>query len=758
MLKYLPCVTGKKFPNVKNWSTNTPYNGFVGRERLLVCGDDENRIEALDFDNGGSAFDEYWRNVPEELKGKVYVERTPSGGRHIVYRCEEVESNKKLAINKDGKVLIETRGYGGLLKVAPSVGYEHTHGPTLEELELISVSERSTLMELAQAFNEQPEAKKRTTQPTFPAVTGADETPTDYVRRNGVELVVDALVKNGWSIVRENAVKIYFSHPHASDPTDIHLSVDRNGGWVHNWSGNKAEPFSEDRTYSAYEALALLNHNGDQSELGRFIRETFLSSGAGTGAGAGADGQSVVVDFDEPAVASDYQYNMPVVERPHFDFNLDELPFILREYVQEVLSTAKAPQPAMAIFSGVVGCAYVVARRLRTTRRDGRVVMVGLPVYVMSLAESGQGKNHPLTACRSMARSYEKNCYAIMSSPRSEQVVTEAVCEFKKVLMLFDEVGDALFSDRSNSFAIGLKRALKELYNFDDLYTPPRSIAASNRLQNKLGTDCPVIHNPSAQVYATGIPTVVYKLMSDADLEEGLAGRFLICLGEDKVDSEDNPLNIMSFMLPESVRHWVETWSALGGVSDFAINVAFQEFGGTENECVEPDVLSEANTAMISLSDEAVEMLTEISKKYKELSNNDTTGMKTAYSRVQYNTQVIGQILACADGDRYDNIVVQRKHIDLALKLVEYSVACLEYLLKIKINTDDTTSKTKEDNSNYGRGLKFIQEWKPDTFHVREFNSHVGVHGAQSRHVLQSLIEESYIEKTTVPSIYLIQR
>src|SRR5204863_7012750 len=60
-----------------------------------------------------------------------YLEATPAGGRHLLYRCDKIEGNQKLATRSDGEkrqTLIETRGEGGLIIVAPSHGTVHPSG------------------------------------------------------------------------------------------------------------------------------------------------------------------------------------------------------------------------------------------------------------------------------------------------------------------------------------------------------------------------------------------------------------------------------------------------------------------------------------------------------------------------------------------------------------------------------------------------------------------------------------------------------
>src|SRR5262249_21980652 len=65
-----------------------------------------------------------------------YCESTPGGGIHWLYRCDQIEGNIKLAERPAGtckdphkrKPLIETRGIGGWVVIAPSNGNVHPSG------------------------------------------------------------------------------------------------------------------------------------------------------------------------------------------------------------------------------------------------------------------------------------------------------------------------------------------------------------------------------------------------------------------------------------------------------------------------------------------------------------------------------------------------------------------------------------------------------------------------------------------------------
>ncbi|GAG34171.1 unnamed protein product, partial [marine sediment metagenome] len=115
-------------------------------------------METLDFDfKHGLTIDQYhaFEDLVEEkcsgLGERVLRQKTPTGGRHWIYRCDEIEGNLKLAIGKDGEAIIETRGEGGYICVEPTANYAFQSGYL--DIPKISPEERQVLMSVAKSFS-----------------------------------------------------------------------------------------------------------------------------------------------------------------------------------------------------------------------------------------------------------------------------------------------------------------------------------------------------------------------------------------------------------------------------------------------------------------------------------------------------------------------------------------------------------------------------------------------------------------------------
>lgn len=109
----------------------------------LVCGQISDRLMMIEFEARAmgllDSFPEalgklgLWETFEAWLFG--YAERTPTGGMHILVHVGgegPLPGNEKIASDSEGLVLIETRGEGGFVVVAPSHGGTHPSGEPYE--------------------------------------------------------------------------------------------------------------------------------------------------------------------------------------------------------------------------------------------------------------------------------------------------------------------------------------------------------------------------------------------------------------------------------------------------------------------------------------------------------------------------------------------------------------------------------------------------------------------------------------------------
>ena len=308
-LQFIP-VNAMKQPIVKDWQNSTQKYDLSNCIAVgLVCGKPSGNIEVIDIDQkyslDGSLFNNYKRLIHEidnELLNKIVVQKTKNGGYHFIYRCSTIGGNTKLAnrsttdeekedtykkcyeaellrgkddaeakkiaqkskLNDKVRVLIETRGLGGQIVCAPSVGYEFIFGDFYSISE-ITPEERDVLIGIARQFNEATEEYV----PNFkPAKKIKGLSPfEDYNNRGDV---VSLLQSNGWKIVKRHGNKTVFLRP-GQVSSQSSGNYDESKKWFSVFT--TSSEFEPEKAYLPYAVFAVLECNKDFTEASRKLYE-----------------------------------------------------------------------------------------------------------------------------------------------------------------------------------------------------------------------------------------------------------------------------------------------------------------------------------------------------------------------------------------------------------------------------------------------------------------------------------------------------
>lgn len=254
------------------------FRGGVGL--AVICGKVSGGLEVLDLEAAADweSYSEFVEICAPGLLNRLVHVATPSGGRHLCYRCEAIEGGKKLAERlcaDDREVLIETRGEGNYVV---SVGsppachrankpYRLVHGD-LTNIPTISPDERDILLSCARSFNEIITAKRE----PAPATNG-----TGYGERPGDDFNARAswseiLEPHGWKLVGRSGDCTLWRRPGKHDGGNSATANYCGSGLLYNFSTN-AHPFENLTSYSKFFAFALLNHGGDMSAAARALKQ-----------------------------------------------------------------------------------------------------------------------------------------------------------------------------------------------------------------------------------------------------------------------------------------------------------------------------------------------------------------------------------------------------------------------------------------------------------------------------------------------------
>ncbi len=243
----------------------------------IVGGAVSGNLEVLDIDTKYDLTGRLWPDFEErmELQAPGLIKRfpevtTPTGGKHLYYRCEVIEGNLKLAQrttteeerrhnpHEKRKVLFETRGEGGQVIAPPTIGYSFDEK---KEIPLITADEREILLNTARSFDQITEEVK----PPSRSVNREENTGyvitthADYNSRITDSEFTSLLAKHGWKEHHRTDDRIYFTRPGKSK--GISADYHRQKRLFKVWS--TSTEFQTDKPETPTGVYCILEHGGD---------------------------------------------------------------------------------------------------------------------------------------------------------------------------------------------------------------------------------------------------------------------------------------------------------------------------------------------------------------------------------------------------------------------------------------------------------------------------------------------------------------
>lgn len=251
----------------------------------VVAGKISGSLEIIDvdckYDLTGTLFEDYKNAIFEinpTLLKKMVVEKTRNKGYHLIYRCEKIDGNKKLANRpateeekktkkEKEKVLIETRGEGGFFAVAPTPGYEFIYG-SIDKIQTITPEERDVLFNCARTFTQvvDPivEPRKTKNSPAPSDYSGLKSPFEDFNERGDI---TEYLLAEGWTETGKHGESLMFLRPGGDKQWSADYHTEKKLFYVFTQSSE----FEANKAFNHSQVLATLKFNKDYSATAKFL-------------------------------------------------------------------------------------------------------------------------------------------------------------------------------------------------------------------------------------------------------------------------------------------------------------------------------------------------------------------------------------------------------------------------------------------------------------------------------------------------------
>jgi hypothetical protein len=208
-------------------------------------------------------------------------------------------------------------------------------------------------------------------------------------------------------------------------------------------------------------------------------------------------------------------------------------PGLLGDVVAWITETSRTPVPqhnlgaAIALLGAVMGRRWEGPTRLRTN------------FYIINVAPSGFGKEHPADACRTLALASYFDKFLGAEETKSDSALRKLLQEHASRVLFMDEFGG------------WMKKILARNAPAHDARTRDLLLTFFSRAKGDyLGTEgasekAVRIANPNLNICGATTPADVWKAFSSASSEDGLLPRFLVFdAGKDRPEWIDDPLDV----------------------------------------------------------------------------------------------------------------------------------------------------------------------------------------------------------------------
>jgi hypothetical protein len=234
--------------------------------------------------------------------------------------------------------------------------------------------------------------------------------------------------------------------------------------------------------------------------------------------------QPSVSFMESPIIVPDNEnariHLVPATRVPEYVDELEALALqaegLVGEIVAWIVSTAKRPNPVLALGTAVTVVGTVIGRRICGPTESGT------HLYVIGLADTGGGKQHPLDCGYKLLIAAKLEHHIGPSEFISMPAVINRLLKSPLCLCFMDEFGAFLhriLSKKASGFENAITKLLRSAWgtSFGHMPTPEWA-----------GREMAIINAPALSIYGVSTPDEFYKSLQAEDVSNGYLNRHLI--------------------------------------------------------------------------------------------------------------------------------------------------------------------------------------------------------------------------------------
>lgn len=645
-----------------------------------------NNLEVIDIDlkilPSLKEQQDFWNEYISFLKDnindfddKFVIYKTINNGYHIIYRCCNIDVNKKLAKLKDfNEAIIETRGVGGYVFV-----YENQISKlSYTDIKEISELDRSVLIDISKSYNyinESNAVKVNVSEHNESKITPWD----DY---NSKTSIFD-IISDEFEIVR-NILDKYIIRRHGAKSAHSGY-VYKNSNCMYLFSTGTIYP--NEKLITPFVAYAIKYHNSDFKQASKDLY--FKGYGSRL--------------IKQPLEITE----KPVINISDLNFPIDIFPNNLQSYLTLCNNTLDSSIDYM-------GCSLlwltsvVIGNSMQVKVKEGWNEIATL--WISIVGKAGLGKTpsisnviFPLMKAnnREIKNFIKKNekYYAYCELSSDEKKLTEKIHKPTKSQFIVNDITlEALIdlheeSDNSvGVFKDELAGWFKDMNKYragSDLEFWLSSWSGKAVSMNRKTSKSAFVERPLIPVLGGIQPSILNIFYTDENKDNGFIDRMLLCFPELQVD------NYNDAELPSDVLEW---YSA--SIINFYDSIKTQIIKRNNENEIEPQT--------VLLSEEAK---IEWKRIFNDITSIQNSNDENEYMKSMLPKQksyipryaLIINTLDCFFNDKTNLFIISKDSILKAEKLSKYFIAMAK---KIKLNTVEVHDMKKAINNNQNKTTK----------------------------------------------------